>query len=332
MANAVSKQDRVQNEKEGGPYTKDERTKRQNEVARLHFEYGYSAVKIADMMKVNRNTINSDIRYLYSGIKEELKQNTENIVLKQIARLEAQRTRIVKQIEKGEVVNIIKQEKLLLDVDSKINSFLIKINTNNENKEPDLDIQDKKIKEFVLYMLVKYNRHGKQHGQSDENIASEIINIWRCSAEKAEKIQSYLDGMGLKYCQKRHEGSFVYDFLEFVFMQRYVCPEDVFLEDLGKLHATQQRCNSEVLELGFLYDEKYGKEERWSKETFERYEQECKEISKKHEKNTKAVTARLLGSFLDQESHEMFTKFLDVFFAEKSLQTIKTVDVVTHHV
>ena len=64
MANVVSKQERVQNEKDGGPYTKDERTKRQNEVARLHFEYGYSAVKIAEMMKVNRNTINSDIKYL----------------------------------------------------------------------------------------------------------------------------------------------------------------------------------------------------------------------------------------------------------------------------
>lgn len=77
MANVVSKQERIQNEKDGGPYTKDERTKRQNEVARLHFEYGYSAVKIAEMMKVNRNTINSDIKYLYSEIKKELKQNRE---------------------------------------------------------------------------------------------------------------------------------------------------------------------------------------------------------------------------------------------------------------
>ena len=324
MANAVSKQERVQNEKEGGPYTKDERTKRQNEVARLHFEYGYSAVKIAEMMKVNRNTINSDIRYLYSGIKEELKQNTENIVLKQIARLEAQRTRIVKQIEKGKVVNIIKQEKLLLDVDSKINSFLIKINTNNENKEPDLDIQDKKIKEFVLYMLVKYNRYGKQHGQSDENIASEIINIWRCSAEKAEKIRSYLDGMGLKYCQKRHEGSFVYDFLEFAFMQRYVCPEDPFLEDLQELSAIQRRHNTESIEIGLSYYEKYGKEEKWSEEIFERHEQEYEEISKKSAKDISAVTTKLLNSFSDQNSHDRFVKFIDVFFAEKSLQSVKT--------
>jgi len=40
----------VAQEKKGGPYSKDEREKRQNEVFRLHFEYGYSATKIADLM------------------------------------------------------------------------------------------------------------------------------------------------------------------------------------------------------------------------------------------------------------------------------------------
>ena len=142
--------------KDGGPYTKDERTKRQNEVARLHFEYGYSAVKIAEMMKVNRNTINSDVKYLYSSIKDELKQDTKDFVLKQIGRLESQRTRIVRQIKKDKTGNIIKQEKLLLDVDARLNNFLIKINANQEDKKTEIDIQEYKIKDFVLYMLVKY--------------------------------------------------------------------------------------------------------------------------------------------------------------------------------
>ncbi len=34
-------------EKRGGPYTKKQRLDRQNEVLKLHFEYGYSATKIA---------------------------------------------------------------------------------------------------------------------------------------------------------------------------------------------------------------------------------------------------------------------------------------------
>ena len=58
-------------EKKGGPYTKNEKMKRQNEVYRLHFELGYSAVKISDMMKINRNTINSDINYWYSSLSKE---------------------------------------------------------------------------------------------------------------------------------------------------------------------------------------------------------------------------------------------------------------------
>ena len=47
--------------KKGGPYSKHDRDARRNEVYKLHFEYGYSARKIADLMKVNRNTVNGDI-------------------------------------------------------------------------------------------------------------------------------------------------------------------------------------------------------------------------------------------------------------------------------
>jgi len=56
--------------KKGGPYTKTEREHRQQEVYRLHFEYGYSAKKISELMKINRNTINGDITYWYSKISK----------------------------------------------------------------------------------------------------------------------------------------------------------------------------------------------------------------------------------------------------------------------
>ena len=44
--------------KKGGPYTKKEQDERRQEVFKLHFEKGYSASKIFEMLKVNRNTIN----------------------------------------------------------------------------------------------------------------------------------------------------------------------------------------------------------------------------------------------------------------------------------
>ena len=46
-----------------GPYTKQELENRRNEVYRLHFEYRYSVRKIAELMKINRNTINGDIKH-----------------------------------------------------------------------------------------------------------------------------------------------------------------------------------------------------------------------------------------------------------------------------
>ena len=48
--------------KKGGPYTKQEQEKRRDEVFKLHFEYGYSATQISQMLKINRNTINSDVQ------------------------------------------------------------------------------------------------------------------------------------------------------------------------------------------------------------------------------------------------------------------------------
>ena len=82
-------------EKKGGPFTKNDQEKRRNEVYRLHFEYSYSAVKIAELMKVNRNTIHKDIQYWYAKIaKKHNIFNPEYTVIKNIQRFEIQRTRL----------------------------------------------------------------------------------------------------------------------------------------------------------------------------------------------------------------------------------------------
>ena len=207
----------VQEKKEGGPYTKDERTKRQNEVHRLHFEFGYSAVKISDMMKINRNTINEDIRCLYSNIKDELRQDSENFSLRQIGRLESQRVRIVKNITENKIDgddNSIKHEKLLLDVDTRINNLLIRINPENKT-ESSSSVQEEVIKDFVLYLLVK---HSKDHKLNQKKITSEIVNIWQCSVNKAERIFSQMENMGLKFCKKFDGDEFFYDLIEFAYL------------------------------------------------------------------------------------------------------------------
>ena len=81
--------------KKGGPYTKQEQEKRRDEVFKLHFEYGYSATQISEMLKINRNTINSDVSFLYSKLYDESDKRTySNWMDKQLCRLESQRVRL----------------------------------------------------------------------------------------------------------------------------------------------------------------------------------------------------------------------------------------------
>jgi len=154
----------LEKKKAGGPYTKDERIKRQNKVHKLYFECGYPATKISEIMNVNRNTINEDIKWIYANIKEELRQDSEKFLLKQIGRLESQRTRIVKSVTKEDFVSNVKHEKLLLDVDVKINDLLIKISSSSHT-ELENKVQETAIKDFVLYLLIK---HSKDHRLSKE--------------------------------------------------------------------------------------------------------------------------------------------------------------------
>jgi hypothetical protein len=112
----------VQARKKGGPYSKQDRLARRNEVFRLHFEYGYSAVKIADIMKVNRNTITSDISYLYSQATKRWKSiDPSDWIIRYLERLDVQRSRLREEMDKTknfqEKLGI---ERLILDVESKI--------------------------------------------------------------------------------------------------------------------------------------------------------------------------------------------------------------------
>lgn len=115
-------------EKKGGPYTKHDQNERKNKVYNLHFEKGYSAIKIAEMLHVNRNTINEDIKYWYAKVSEELPNRSSSLLLKQIQRLEAQQARLLEGLEKctdfKDKVNI---ERLLFAINSRIASQVSKI-------------------------------------------------------------------------------------------------------------------------------------------------------------------------------------------------------------
>ena len=273
-------------------------------------------------MKVNRNTINSDIKYLYSGIKEELKQNTENVALKQIARLEAQRTRIVKQItEDNETENSIKQEKLLLELDSKINELLMTFHGNEKGvTKTNESVSENTIRYFVLYLLIKYSKLGYQLGLDKDDIKREIINVWQCSLEKTEEIFSHIEKMGLTYCAKMHNSRFVYDLLEFAFMRRYVSQRDPFVSKLHGLFLLHIVYDEKISEFDESYERKHGEKFEWAEEIFESYDQEHAKLREKYAEKSSRMTAELLESISDQKSISKYVEFLNVFFAKETLQ------------
>ena len=89
--------------KNGGPYTQREQEERKIQVYHLHFEENKSAVKIAELLSVNRNTINDDIRYWHLQLANEMKaQNLSAKMTKQIQRMEIQRDRLLDALEDTE--------------------------------------------------------------------------------------------------------------------------------------------------------------------------------------------------------------------------------------
>ena len=116
--------------KKGGPYTGKQRHQRQNKVYHMHFEKGYSAVRIANELGVSRNTINSDIQNCYSEIVEEFpKRELSYLLLGQIQALRFQKERLVeytkdKTMEKKK----LDCEKLINGIDCKIADIVLKLN------------------------------------------------------------------------------------------------------------------------------------------------------------------------------------------------------------
>jgi|SRR6185312_11978627 len=116
-------------QKSSSPHTKKDRLRRRQEVHRLHFDLGYSAVRIAELMQINRNTINSDIKYWYSRLSKEWRSfDVGSWYMRQNHRLEIQRTRLINQLEKQKnVSDKLAIERMIFEIDSNTASMMLRI-------------------------------------------------------------------------------------------------------------------------------------------------------------------------------------------------------------
>ncbi len=145
------KSSKINSKKKGGPYSKDEKVKRLDEVYRLHFEYGYSARKISELMKINRNTINSDIDHWHNKILINSNfLNLEGYVMVSLERLNIQRSRLRENLDKAENFqqrHVI--EKIIFDIECKIVSINMKLADSTKR------IQNLKVGYLNDYLKIK---------------------------------------------------------------------------------------------------------------------------------------------------------------------------------
>ena len=178
--------------KKGGRYTKKEQEERRLQVYHLHFEQEKPAVKIAEMLNVNRNTINDDIRYWHQQLASEMNaQDISAKMTKQIQRMEIQRDRLLGDLEDAKSLEeIIKLERFISDIDNKLIGVYSKMIINGkEHLPPTIKIKDtdeEEIKEFVRDLVLS------DHDPDSEDVHSEdTLKIYFIIKKKKKKKYIY---------------------------------------------------------------------------------------------------------------------------------------------
>lgn len=213
--------------KKGGPYTKNQQEKRKNEVYRLHFELGYPAQKIAEILKVNRNTVNSDISFCYSQLAEDWEhQNVKKLIVKQLERFELQRSRLHEERENCTTLSEkLSVEKLILDVDQKISQIASKLFFNNKGDfsitEKHFETDEEKIEKVTISLVKKAKSEKKSWWYTPDEIIKEFVKRVKCDTNDAEILFDEMIGLGLCYYYNGDEDNEKYDVLEFSKMRGY---------------------------------------------------------------------------------------------------------------
>ena len=112
--------------KKGGRYTKKEQEERRLQVHHLHFDENKSAVEIAELLDVNRNTINEDIKFWYGQFSNQSSGLDINAkMIKQIQKMDIQRNRLLDDLEEVESLDDkIRLEKFISELDYRLIQFL----------------------------------------------------------------------------------------------------------------------------------------------------------------------------------------------------------------
>ena len=274
----------VEQEKKGGRCSRKEQEERRLHVYHLHFEENKSAVKIAELLGVNRNTINGDVAYWHSQLAHEINsQDLSAKMTKQFQRMEMQRDRLMEDLENTSPDERFRIEKFISEIDNRLMQFYSKmILSGKTTLEPTVKINEMdedEIKEFVRELIFD---DGLEELYSETQLKFRFIRKTKCNVNQSENILEKMKQDGLVFCEQNDEKYFdyfksitldssrTYNLEKFAHLRGYVT-----LEELGGILTKRLELEAEIKkskELREKLNQKYGDESEWPEEILEKFD------------------------------------------------------------
>ena len=278
----------VKPEKKGGPYTKKEQEERKIQVYHLHFEENKTAVEIAELLNVNRNTINDDIKYWHQQLVIEFKaQDLTAKMTKQIHRIEIQRDRLLEDLDDAERFDEkIKLEKFVSDIDNRLVQLFSKLISSGKTiLAPTVkleEINEDEIKEFVRDLILGDTDPNSEDVYSENHLKFYFIRRTKCDVEYSEKVVEKMKRDGLVLCEQSrirrdyfsvlsHDYSRTYNLAKFAGMLGYLTIDEQ-APTLKERHKTRLEMEREDKEREEKFITKYGPKSQWSDEVKEMFD------------------------------------------------------------
>ena len=277
----------VEQTKKGGRYTKKEQEQRKIEVYHLHFEQNKSAVKIAELLNVSRNTINEDIRYWHQQLAGEFQaQDLTAKMTKQIQRMEIQRDRLLDDLEVGDLDEKIRLERFIAEIDNRlVQLFSRMISLGISKLEPTIKLEEtideNEIKDFVRDLILGDKEFSPEDLYSENYLEFEFIKRTKCNVVRADEIIKKMKTVGLSLCEEsdsereyrsteNDEFSAIYNLEKFANLRGYLTNEE--FNNIIKKRASYFQEIKRKKEENFT--KKYGPKPQWSDKVKEMFEKD----------------------------------------------------------
>lgn len=140
----------------------------------------------------------------------------------------------------------------------------------------------------------------------------------QCTIIEAREIFSQIENLGLECCEKVGTFESSYDLLEFAYLRKYVFVNDTFVANVHTLQMLYLHIEEEKIELSNKYTKEYGSKEKWTYETFEKYNEDKDKEIEKHAKTIRKLRIESLVNLSNHKQVEEYTKYINVFFGKKA--------------